>query len=389
MKKILILLSIFLLTGCYNYRELNDLAIISAFGIDKTDDEFLVTVQIVDTNKTGSDTTTNGDYPKTIIYEQTGKTIQEALRLMILDSPRRLYAEHTRLLLISEDIAKNELKNIIDFFYRDPESRKEYQVAVVKNTSANKILKTLTPLDTIGADNIVNSIESNNAYLGELIAVTFNDLLEMYLNPRIEISMPALQLLDMSSKDDTDQLKESDANNKIKLDGIAVFKDNALVGYLTIDESLTLNFIKNKVENTIISHTCEPKKHIVYEIMNTTTNVSASSTEKSINIDIKGNATIAEINCNYKLTKPQDIIKIEKKLNQEIEKTITKNIKSINQKFHSDIFGFKDLYYRSNYQFYQTIKDNWNETIEDIKINVKSKVKITEKGNGLKVITNE
>ena len=389
MKKILIILTLLLLTGCYNYRELNDLAIISAFGIDKVDDEFLVTVQVVDTNKIGSDTTSTGEFPKTIIYERKGKTIQEALRLMILESPRRLYAEHTQLLLFSEEIAKNELPNIIDYFYRDPESRKEYQVAVIKNTTANKILKTLTPLDTIGADNIVSSIESNNTYLGELIAVTFSQLLDMYLNPNIEISMPTLELVDISEKDNTDQLKDPDANNKIMLNGSSVFKDNSLIGYLTIKESLALNFIKNEVENTIISHSCSEKKHIVYEIMNTDTNVSPLKKEKGIDITIKGNATIAEINCDYNLTKPKDIIEIEKKLNQEIENIISTSVRSINEKYHTDVFGFRDLYYKSNYKFYQTIKDNWNETIEDIKLSVKSKVKITEKGNGLKVITNE
>ena len=40
-----------LLTGCYNYREINNLAITSAVAIDKIDDEFEITVQVINTKK--------------------------------------------------------------------------------------------------------------------------------------------------------------------------------------------------------------------------------------------------------------------------------------------------------------------------------------------------
>lgn len=46
MKKIIILIiTIFLLSGC-SYRELNDLAIISAIGIDYDNNEFKLTAQV-------------------------------------------------------------------------------------------------------------------------------------------------------------------------------------------------------------------------------------------------------------------------------------------------------------------------------------------------------
>ncbi|UZM97818.1 hypothetical protein OL548_22945 [Lysinibacillus sp. MHQ-1] len=37
-----------LLSGCWSKRELNELAIVVALGIDKVEDEFEITVQIVD-----------------------------------------------------------------------------------------------------------------------------------------------------------------------------------------------------------------------------------------------------------------------------------------------------------------------------------------------------
>ena len=40
MKKIILIIFIVLLTGCYDYRELNDIAIISGVGISKEDNEY-------------------------------------------------------------------------------------------------------------------------------------------------------------------------------------------------------------------------------------------------------------------------------------------------------------------------------------------------------------
>ena len=54
MKKLLILLIIpFILSGCYDYNELNDLAIISGIGIDYENEEYIVTYEILSTKKEG------------------------------------------------------------------------------------------------------------------------------------------------------------------------------------------------------------------------------------------------------------------------------------------------------------------------------------------------
>ena len=96
MKKILIsLIPLIFLTGCYNYRELNELAIVSAIEIDKIDDEFHVTTQIV--NATNQNKAASTNQTAFIIYESTGKTLQEAFRNVIKQSSRKIYGMHLQL----------------------------------------------------------------------------------------------------------------------------------------------------------------------------------------------------------------------------------------------------------------------------------------------------
>ena len=75
MKKILvIILTLLFCTGCFDYKEINDLAIISAIGIDYENDEYIITLEILNDqiDKASSKITS---YTKT----GSGKTLTSAI----------------------------------------------------------------------------------------------------------------------------------------------------------------------------------------------------------------------------------------------------------------------------------------------------------------------
>ena len=96
-KKILIIFIIFLLTGCYDHKELNNIAILTATEVNKIDNEYIVTAQVV--NPQSPDKTTNVQAPF-VIYEGKGKTLQEAYREIKLQSSRYLYPNHMEILIM-------------------------------------------------------------------------------------------------------------------------------------------------------------------------------------------------------------------------------------------------------------------------------------------------
>jgi spore germination protein KC len=124
---------VLLQTGCWNAREINELAFVLSIGLDKTDDGFKVTAQIAkpatfSKSPTGGGTTER-EKPFWVV-SGTGKTIFEAIRSMASISPRRIFWAHIKVIIISERLAKESTLEILDFFSRNPELRLRTLVAV-------------------------------------------------------------------------------------------------------------------------------------------------------------------------------------------------------------------------------------------------------------------
>ena len=110
MKKIYLLIIpiLFSLTGCYNYRELNDLAIVSGISISMTDNQYEVMVEVVNPKK--QQDATGSDEPDFIIYKKKANSMQQAFREIVEESPKKLYTAHLNILIIDESVAKKARK---------------------------------------------------------------------------------------------------------------------------------------------------------------------------------------------------------------------------------------------------------------------------------------
>lgn len=381
---LIIILIPFLLTGCYDYKELNSIAIVSATEINKIDDEYIIYAQVV--NPQAPEKTTNPQAPF-IIYTGKGNTIQEAYRNITTEASRYLYPSHLELIIINEKLAKEDVTQVIDFYLRHPALSGEFYLMIGKN---DNILEAITPIDAISSSSIKSSVDISNKYLGITNKVTFNDFTNQALNPNLEIIVPSIELLNYKEESQkTESVEKTQTETKYKLSGLSVFKDNKLLGYLTEDESLSYNIINNKIKNAIINYECdkENKKYIAIEVINTSSKISFSKEDKSIKIDISIKANLNEIQCDIDLKDKENIKKINKMYEQDLKEKLTKNISSIKEKYNSDIFGFLDIIYKNDYSYYKTIKDTWSATsFKGLKIEVNPKVKIVEKGNLLEVV---
>ncbi|PHS35120.1 MAG: spore gernimation protein GerC [Alkaliphilus sp.] len=370
-----------LLTGCWGKREVNELSIASAIGIDKSEEGYLVTVQLISPGEIAARTATTRAVVNT--YRATGETIFEALRKLTLETPRKIYIGHMRLLIFGEDFAKDGIGKVLDFFSRDHEIRTDFYIMVARNTKAEKLLNILTPVEKIPASKIYSSLETSSKAWVQTKTVQLDQLISSLIskgkNPVLTgVVIKGSPEIGM----DISNVEKVDAPTAVKISTIAAFKKDKLVGWLNESESKGLNYILGNVSNTVFSVHCLKEEKLAVELRRTKVKIKGKVENEEPKIDIKlwaeGNVAAAE--CEIDLSKPENIYAIQKKVAERIKKLMEAAIKKAQDDFKSDIFGFGEYIHRADPKAWKEFEKNWDKEFEDLEVNINVAAKISSTG---------
>ena len=371
-----------LLSGCYNYRELNELGITTAVSIDYKDNNFYVIAEVINPIKQ-QDASSSNNSPF-VNYNSSSSSLQDAFRKVVLESPRQLYAAQLEIIVLSEEVVNNHLEEVLEYFARDPESRTEIKIIVAKTEDSTKAITLQTLLTSLSSSNIIKSLDLQSKVLGMAYPVTLNELLNMYIDPYLEVVLPSMTLYgNYEIGDEKENITTSSPKAIVKIDGSTITKDNKILGYLDLEESKILNLINGKLKETIIKMNYYDG-YIIFEPNRIKVSRELDIKNNIIKIDISGYSKTKEIQSNINAKDPKEIEKLNKALNIELEKKITDTFNSIREKYDTDVFGFQELYYRTDYKYFKENCTNWYEDIyPKIKLEVKANVRLYEKGSTL------
>lgn len=371
-----------LLSGCYNYRELNELGITTAVSIDYKDNNFYVIAEVINPIKQ-QDASSSNNSPF-INYNSSSSSLQDAFRKVVLESPRQLYAAQLEIIVLSEEVVNNHLEEVLEYFARDPESRTEIKIIVAKTEDSTKAITLQTLLTSLSSSNIIKSLDLQSKVLGMAYPVTLNELLNMYIDPYLEVVLPSMTLYgNYEIGDEKENITTSSPKAIVKIDGSTITKDNKILGYLDLEESKILNLINGKLKETIIKMNYYDG-YIIFEPNRIKVSRELDIKNNIIKINISGYSKTKEIQSNINVKDPKEVEELNKALNMELEKKITDTFNSIREKYGTDVFGFQELYYRTNYKYFKENCTNWYENIyPKIKLEVKANVRLYEKGNTL------
>lgn len=382
MKKIKYLIILLpLLTGC-NYRELNKLGITTAVSIDYQNNNYNIIAEVVNPIKQQDASSANNS--PFITFKNSAPSLQEAFRNTVLESPRQLYAAHLEIIVLSEEIVNNHLKEFLEYFTRDPETRTEIKIIIAKTDKSIKGISLQTLLTNFSSSNILESLKLQNQVLGLTYEVTINELLNMYIDPYLEVTLPSMTLYGNEEiGDEKENITTSSPKATVKIGTTAITKDNKILGYLSIEESKIQNIINGNIKETILKY---PYKngYVVFEPNQIKTKKEVDIKNNKIKIELTGYSKIKEVQTNIDIKNKKEVEKLNQHFNKELEKEIINTFNNIKENYNTDIFGFRQLYYHTDHKYFKEKCNNWYEDIyPNIKLEVKSNIKLYEKGNTL------
>ncbi len=382
LKLIVVTLFVFLLCGCWNYNELNTLAIATEIGIDKKDDEYKVNITI--SNSTNAQSSSKEGQSQITVLEGKGKTITEAIDKIDLKMPKKLYLNHLNSIIISEEVAKEGIMNMADLLLREPESRKRFYLLIAKDSDAKDVLKTLTALDSRPSQSIAATIQTSSNTQAMVTTTTYSNFINVIVQKGIQPTLNSISVQGNEKKGDSyESLQKATPEANIKLGPLAIFKKDKFLGFSSEEESKGINLILNRVKNFNVSTKCD-ENYIVGNIGNVLTQIKTNLKGNNPSIDIKvtGEGSILETNCDINLMSDKVIHEIEEKFEKEAKKIIQKGLKVAQKEYKSDVLGFGQLYYHYYPNYYKKVSKIWDEEIfPDIKVNIKVDFNIKTKGS--------
>lgn len=331
MKKfVLIIITLFILlisSGCYNYKEINDMAIVSSIGIDKDNknDKYIVSAQIMNSKESE-----DSEDSQITVYTKEGDTVHEALRNITLKSPRKLYGNHLSKIVLSEEVAKEGIDNILDIFNRITEVRNEFIITIVKEDKASDVLKVLTTTESIPAEYVKLSLKIADKTSGLTYATKLDEFISLYLKKGIDPVVPVLKIEKKEKKGTTiNNITTTNPISKIVIEDLAVTNKGKLETYLKNEEVIGYNFLRNQIQKMIIPVKCDDENNYASILIlknKTKSNAAKKDNKYIINFNINSEAIITEYNCKKDLTDEKVIKELEKDTEKKIKRYIKKSL---------------------------------------------------------------
>ncbi len=210
MKKIYLIILVILLTGCTNYNDISNIAVVSSIGISVNGNNYNVYVKVLSSNQENEEN----------IYIKTCTSLDECFNELSTELMKRLYLTHMDLLILSNNLAKKNYNEIFNFFLNEKSSRGSFTTIIVEHIDS-KILQA----NTSDIKNILSLSLSTNGITSE---VTLTDIIKDILNFNISY-VPFIE-----------------TQNEITVKGYKTIYDENKI--LTNEESLAINIIKNNIK---------------------------------------------------------------------------------------------------------------------------------------------
>ena len=374
MKRLILRLSplffcLIFLTSCWSSKELNEIGIATAIGIDKAETGYMVTAQIINPGEIASKNPTTRTAVTT--YRASGTTIFEAFRRLTLEAPRKMYFSHVQKVVFGEELAEAGIQKPLDFLSRDHEMRTDFLIVIAKGTTADKLLNILTPMDKIPASKMVSSLEMSEKNWAPTKTVKLDELINTLASDGHESVLTGVFIKgEPQIGTNIENVENVDTPTTVNIDHLGVFKDDKLIGWLNEVESKGLNYFENNVTNTVVNVPCSEGDTSV-ELIQATTKVKGRiiNNVPTITAVVRVVGNVGDVECEIDLTNPASITKLEEKVEKDIQSKMEEAVTIAQNDFNSDIFGFGEIIHLDDPHEWRRIKDNWDEEFKNVKVN--------------------
>ena len=404
---IVILVFISAFSSSYSSLNIDNLTYVLAIGIDASDDNKLE-VSFHFSNPIPAESSAS-EKATPIINTVAASSLSNAINLVNGYQGRQLNLSHCKVIIFSEEIASQGISDEIYTLINDTQVRPSANI-IVSKCNAKYYMNQIKPEIENLLSKYYEIFTESSKYVGHMPNATIGD----FFNALICKTCEPYAILGGINKDNTKtnsfdtsdfgdnnnnnsqkdyNIKANDSSvegeNKVENIGVAVFKEDKLVGELNALETMAFLSIRNKVDRFLVS-VPDPLNNEQYLDIYLTPNgsssfdVDTSTSSPYVKIKCSFTAQIYSMSENSKYLSSDVLNSISNSCNSYLESMFLDYLYKTSKDFKSDINGFgifaaKNFITTSEFEDYNWL-ESYKDAFFDVRVNtsVKSGMLISE-----------
>ncbi len=349
------------LSGCWNYTEIDDMSIVAGVAIDKNEKEnnLQLTVEMVDTQ--GETQQSQASFK---MISLTGNTMFDIVRNMISLVGKKLFWSHAKVIILGEEVARDGLIKVIDWYSRDTETRADVFLFVSSEKNARSILDLNSVTKTIISYELAQMMK-DETFISTAPVVEIWDFIDKVETSGNEAVAPLIYI-----NEENDQKSE-------RVNGTAVFVKDRMVGKLDGEETKYTLFAKNKIKGGVLKvENAQGIPTYSLEILSNRTKVRPKWVDGRIELQIHTvtHTGLDEAMSSKGLAGEESIQIIEKRASEALQQNILSVIRKVQRDYHADIFGFGEVIHEEMPKTWPKLKEDWSGEFTDLAVTVRSDI---------------
>lgn len=383
-KFFILIITILLLTSCWDRREVSHMLIVTSVALDKTyEGKILVTLLSPVPKGMQSDSTSesNTQSVNAVIISEDGEGIMDAYRKIEMKLSREIFFSQIESIIIGEKLASDGVAEVLDFFARQRETPLKTYILFAKGEAAS-VIKANSLLEKNSAEKI-RKLEYLNINIKMLLKDFFYSLTEEGIQP----IAPAIQRVP------SERSSEYSKKQVISLSGAAVFNNDKLIDWINPEEARGVLWLQNKIETGVITTYISEEKgggKVAGEIIRSKTKIAPvlKGEELIIKVDVHTEANINENTSKLDLGDPDVVHNIEENYEKEIKYIINLSLEKVKNQLNVDVLGFgTKVHGKYPKQWENDLKKSWEKDFAHLNVKVSCRVKIFGTGFDTKSVT--
>jgi len=356
----------FLMSGCWDQDLLRNARLVYGEGFDLEENGKLLSTFVI---RDAPDSEQSG--PKNDIINTVSNTPEESRNKADEEISRLLTTYRNRIVLIGEEMAKQDIYQLLDFFYRDPKSALNAKIAVVKGKAAD--LLSLKKVGNVLIEEEIDELIKSKEETTTVPKVTIESIFPIMKDPGEDFVVPYL-------------IK---SGNRVDVSRAAMFHNHEFTGTLSTNESTMFSLLKGKMGKTAIITQKTNKQQGNKGVYNYLTfNIEKSKPKMKVliqkndqikvRLELKLKVSVLEYPKDY-LNEKKVVNRLNKTLTKEITNLVNKTLKKM-QKARCDGLGVGRQLIAFHPDVWKKQKKDWEHNYQKVHFVPKVQVEITKKG---------